>query len=129
MPWTYEAGEAFFSPSSCSQLLQHSSGRLLWLGNISPHNPQGNSPRYPLVIGEVNRDTGLLIRDSITAIDDRREGEHESMHLSNFYAREDRATGDIILYCSRLFANRKPDAPLDWTADALQYRISIALTS
>jgi hypothetical protein len=125
VPWIYTEGDAFFSPSSCSQLLQHSSGRLLWLGNICSQNPRGNSPRYPLVIGEVDRDNGLLKRDTIAAIDDRREGENDRMHLSNFFAREDRETGDVILHCSRLFANCKPDAPLDWTTDALQYRIAV----
>jgi hypothetical protein len=128
-PWTYTDGEAFFSPSACSQLLKHSSGRLFWLGNIAPQNPRGNSPRYPLVIGEVDCDSGLLKRDSVFAIDDRRPGDHESMHLSNFYAREDRETGDVILHCSRLFANRQPDTPLDWTADALVYRIAVAPAS
>ena len=29
-PWTYDKGESFFSPSACSQLLRHSSGRLFW---------------------------------------------------------------------------------------------------
>src|SRR5437867_4228062 len=27
LPWTYENGELFFSPSACSQLLRHTSGR------------------------------------------------------------------------------------------------------
>src|SRR5687767_15184968 len=50
--WTCDDGERFHSPSSCSQLLQHSSGRIFWLGNITPGNPMGNRPRYPFVIGE-----------------------------------------------------------------------------
>lgn len=50
-PWTYTDGSPFFSPSSCSQLLSHSSGRLFWLGNLPPGNPRGNRPRYPFVIG------------------------------------------------------------------------------
>ena len=39
-PWTYDQGEAFFSPSACSQLLRHSSGRLFWLGNINGESPR-----------------------------------------------------------------------------------------
>jgi hypothetical protein len=123
--WTYENDETFFSPSSCSQLLRHSSGKLLWLGNISPENPQGNYPRYPLVIGEVNRKTGLLIRASIAVIDDKGEEDHERMILSNFYAREDRETGEIILHCTRLYAKNKDGQPRDRTADALIYRIRV----
>jgi len=121
-PWTYDSGEPFFSPSACSQLFRHSSGRLFWLGNICAANPRGNSPRYPLVIGEVDRLTGLLKRDRIAAIDDRQPGESEALTLSNFYTREDRETGEVIVHLSRLFARQAKD----WTADALLYRIRIA---
>jgi hypothetical protein len=68
-PWTYDDGEPFFSPSACSQLVRHSSGRLFWFGNITPENPRGNRPRYPLVIGDVHRGTGLLVRRSVRVID------------------------------------------------------------
>lgn len=124
--WTNDNGASFYSPSSCSQLLKHSSGVLLWLGNIAPQNPTGNSPRYPLVIGEVNKENGLLIRDSLRSIDTRTADESERLQLSNFYAREDRDTGDIILHCTRLFAHQKVDAPLNWEADAMIYRIALS---
>jgi hypothetical protein len=64
-PWSYEDGQTFFSPSACSQLVRHSSGRLFWFGNITPDNPRGNRPRYPFVIGEVNRQNGLLMRSTV----------------------------------------------------------------
>ncbi|HUS06543.1 MAG TPA: sialidase family protein, partial [Bryobacteraceae bacterium] len=89
-PWTYQDGEPFFSPSACSQLVRHSSGRLFWLGNITPANPRGNRPRYPFVIGEVDGLTGLLLRRSVRVIDTLRPGEDPILSLSNFYAREDR---------------------------------------
>ena len=77
-PWTYSDGEAFFSPSACSQLIPWVDGRLLWAGNICAANPSGNRPRYPLVVGEVDRENGLLIRESMQAVDD------EMLTLSNF---------------------------------------------
>ena len=70
-PWTYSDGEAFFSPSACSQLIPWVDGRLLWAGNICAANPSGNRPRYPLVVGEVDRENGLLIRVSVQTVDDR----------------------------------------------------------
>ena len=116
----------FHSPSSTSQLFPWRDGRLFWVGNISPTNPKGNSPRYPLVIGEVDRDSGLLIGDPVHVIDDRQPGESEHLTLSNFYAREDRETGHLLLHMSRLFAHdARRDGAIDWTADALQYRISL----
>ncbi|MBI3678910.1 MAG: exo-alpha-sialidase [Acidobacteria bacterium] len=119
-PWTYTTGESFFSPSACSQLLKHSSGRLFWLGNITPANPRGNRPRYPFVIGEVDRKQGLLKKDSDGVVDDRQPGESDILTLSNFYAREDRETREIVLHMTRLFA-----LPDGWEGDAMIYRIQI----
>ena len=118
--WTYLNGEPFFSPSACSQLLKHSSGRIFWLGNITAENPRGNRPRYPFWIGEVDRATGLLKKESLRKIDDRQPGEDEVLMLSNFYAREDRVTREIVLHMSRLF-------PLasGWVGDAFDYRITL----
>lgn len=119
-PWTYTTGEPFYSPSACSQLLHHSSGRLFWLGNITTVNPRGNRPRYPFFIGEVDRRTGLLVRDSLRLVDDRAPGESELLTLSNFFAREDRETHEIALHMTRLFA-----FPDGWVGDALLYRIRV----
>lgn len=125
-PWTWDEGAAFFSPSSCSQLVEHSDGRLFWMGNICPDNARGNSPRYPIVLGEVDRDSGLLVRDSISIVDDRRPGESEHLTLSNFLVREDRETGQLLLHLSRLFAHddRHSGKP-DFTADAMLVRIDL----
>lgn len=115
--WTYTDGAPFFSPSACSLLLPHSNGRLYWLGNITPENPNGNRPRYPFVMGEVDRETGLLRRASVREIDTRQAGENELLTLSNFFAHEDRETREIVLYMTRLFA-----LPDGWEGDSLRYR-------
>lgn len=117
-PWTYTGGERFFSPSSCSQLVAHSSGRLYWLGNITPENPRGNRPRYPFVMGEVDRASGKLIRASVRIVDDKQPDDDPLLTLSNFYAREDRETKEIALHMTRLFALNT-----GWRGDAFLYRI------
>ena len=119
-PWTYDDHQPFFSPSSCSQLLRHTSGRLYWLGNIVPENPRGNRPRYPFVIGEVDRGSGLLKRESVRVIDTRRPGEDPVLSLSSFYAREDRRTGEIAIHMTRLFAGAG-----EWSGDAYLYRVPV----
>jgi hypothetical protein len=119
-PWSYTDGETFFSPSSCSQLLQHSSGRLFWLGNITPANPRGNRPRYPLVIGEVDRRGGMLLRNSVRTIDTLQTGEDPNLSLSNFFAREDRRTRRIAVHMTRLFAGSGA-----WAGDAYLYYVPV----
>jgi hypothetical protein len=119
-PWTYHDGQPFFSPSSCSQLVRHSSGRLFWIGNLTRENPRGNRPRYPLVIAEVDRGSGLLLRQSVTVIDTLRQGEDPVLTLSNFFAREDRRTREIAIHVTRLFALSS-----GWRGDAWLHRVAV----
>ena len=83
-PWAYAGGECFFWPSSVSTLLAHSSGRTFRIGNITPRNTDGNAPRYPLVIAEVDPGSLMLIKDSATVIEDRRPEDHPDIQFSNF---------------------------------------------
>ena len=123
-PWTYDDGVAFHSPSSCSQLIPCDDGRLLWMGNICADNPAGNRPRYPIVLGEVDLETGNLRRATVTVIDDRQPGEHERLTLSNFYVRQERGSGDLLLHLPRFFA-RGDDGDERFTADLQLYRIAL----
>jgi hypothetical protein len=118
VPWTYHDKTSFYSPSACSQLINHSDGKLYWLGNITPQNPRGNRPRYPFVIGEVDRESGLLIRDSLRTVDDKRAEDDPILTLSNFYAREHRQTKGIAVHMTRLFALQN-----GWEGDAMLYKL------
>jgi len=96
------------------------------MGNICKDNPKGNSPRYPLMLGEVDRHTGCLIRDSLAVIDDIQPSESPKLTLSNFLVREERGSGDLLLHLTRLFANDFGQTKgHDWTADAWVYRITV----
>ena len=119
-PWAYSDGEMFYSPSACSQLLRHSSGRLFWLGNINKTNPRGNRPRYPFYAGEVDPQSGRLKRNSLKVVDDRQPEDDELLTLSNFFAREDRETRQILVHMTRMFAFKD-----GWVGDAQLYRITV----
>jgi len=119
--WTYADGQKFFSPSSCSQLVTHSNGKIYWVGNIVPSNPKGNLPRRPIVIGQVDAGSGLLLRDTVVTIDDLQEDDHPRMMLSNFMAHEDRQSQNILLHMSRPFAR----GPGNWTSPAYLYLIAV----
>ncbi|MBN1393720.1 MAG: exo-alpha-sialidase [Pirellulales bacterium] len=118
-PWTFTDGDNFFSPASCSQLLKHSNGKYYWIGNVVDNNPTGNSPRYPLVIGEVDPDNLLLIEDTLVTIDELQAGENGSLQLSNFLAYEDRLNGDIVMQMTRFFPQPVRDG------DSFTYRIGV----
>ncbi len=75
-------------------------------------------------MAEVDQATGLLLRETLTIIDDLQPGENPRMTLSNFLVREDVESPDLLLHITRLFSRPDhPDGNLDWTADALLYRI------
>jgi hypothetical protein len=42
--------QPFYSPSSKDVLIKHPSDRVFWVGNITPENADGDSPRWPIVV-------------------------------------------------------------------------------
>ncbi|MFH1007163.1 MAG: exo-alpha-sialidase [Candidatus Latescibacterota bacterium] len=118
----YDDGGMLYLPSSISHLIRHSSGKLYWISNIVPAPAQGNSPRYPLTIARINEESPSVIRESMTVIDTRQEGEAETLQLSNFSVYEDRETGEIVVTLARLF----PQDPNDWTAPCVKYALALA---
>jgi hypothetical protein len=110
-PFTYEDGAAFMSPSTCSAFHRSSkTGKVYWIGNISRVLPQGNSPRYPLVIAELDEETLSLRRDTVTIIDDRGPDDPSDLQLSNFKVLEQPETGRLLVYLSRWMRDQ-PDHP------------------
>ncbi|MDX1358047.1 MAG: sialidase family protein [Clostridia bacterium] len=99
-PWTYSNGEPFHSPSSCSMILDHSNGNYYWIGNICEKNPRANMPRNPLCIVEIDQTTLLLKKETKYDFINREPHQYHDVTFSNFYAREEKGTGDILVYCS-----------------------------
>jgi len=119
----YDTGEQFYSPASFAKTLRSSkTGKLYCFLNISDTPPVGNSPRYPLVVAEVDEENVCLIKDTVTVIDTRDpERDSEHLQLSNFCLLEDRETKVVELYMTRLGA-RGPEPDL-WTSDTYRYFI------
>lgn len=118
VPWTFTDGTPFYSTASLSSLIRSSKNhKLYWIGNITPENPDGNYPRFPLVIGEVEEPSGLLKRETLLTIDTRNP-EHDSakMQLSNFRTLEDPATGHLLITLTRMDDEKLPPTndPKTW---------------
>jgi len=120
--WTYDDGSGFYSPSSIHRLIRHTvTGKLYWVGNICPGRSSGNSPRYPLVIAEVNEKIPALKRSTVTLIDDRRPGDDSRLQLSNFSLLADRETHALEIGLTRLGADPKDF----WGSDAYRYTLRL----
>lgn len=123
VPWRYENGEVFYSPASISRFFRSVvNGKAYWFGNITGPEAYGYSPRYPLVMAEVDEEKGFLKKETYTLVEDRDpETESEELQLSNFSLLEDRETGSIELYLTKLGAYREDR----WRGDAYRYTIEV----
>ncbi len=125
----YDDGEQFYAPSTFAYMVRSSrTGKLYWVGNISPVPPQGNSPRYPLYIAEMDEELHALKRDTLTVIDDRDpENDSAGLQLTNFSLFENRETGHFELYLTRLGERVESTAVSQdfWTADVYRYTLEL----
>lgn len=99
VPFTFEDGQPFYSPSSMSTLFRHSSGRIFWFGNMTEQNPEGNLPRWPLAVAEVDPGGISLIRKTLVILDKEQpeDVKRGRLDISHFSILEDRETGEIVL--------------------------------
>jgi hypothetical protein len=119
--WKYDDGSRFYSPSSYHRMIRHTvTGKLYWVGNLCAAPPAGNSPRYPLVIAEVEEATGALRRTAVTVIDDRKPGQPAGLQFSNFSLLEDRETHALVLHLTTY----GQDARNGFTADNYRYTLT-----
>ena len=121
-PLKYDTGENFFSPATGSRLIRNSgNGKLYWIGNILKENPDGNWPRYPLQIAEVDEKKIAVIKETVSVIEDKQRGDSPFVQFSNFRVYEDRETNEFVLTMARI----QEISEKDLTSPAYQYRIEI----
>jgi len=120
--WKYDDGSSFYSPSSIHRMLRHSvTGKLYWMGNICAEPPEGNSPRYPLVLAEVDEEKATLKKSTVTAIDDRRADQPANLQLSNFSLVENRETHEFEIYLT-LYGENSDNI---YAADCYKYTVRL----
>jgi hypothetical protein len=121
--WSFDDGEAFHSPASISYFLKsRKNNKIYWFGNITGPDTYGNRPRYPLTFAQVDENSGLLLRDTFQIVDDRDSAsESADVQLSNFALLDDKETGIIELYVTKLGADREDE----WRSDAYRYLIEV----
>ncbi len=118
----FDTGETFYAPATFAKFIRASrTGKLYWVGNISRGPAEGNGPRYPLYIAEVDERRAALKKNTLTVIDDRRPGDTDAVQLSNFSLLENRETGDLEIFLSRL--GERPDSV--FSADAYKYTLRL----
>lgn len=99
----YDTGEPWYSPASISQCFRsRKTGKLYFIGNMLDKPTEGNSPRHPLQIAEIDEAGATIRRSSVTIIDGRDPAtDAESIQFSNFCLLEDREHQHLELYMPR----------------------------
>ncbi|MFO1458598.1 MAG: hypothetical protein U1G08_04250 [Verrucomicrobiota bacterium] len=121
-PWRYSDGTEFYAASSIHRMIRHQgNGRLYWLGNLSLNPPQGNHPRHPLVIAEVDEDAAALRRDTVTVIAQRTPVQGPNVQYSNFSLLEDRETHALEILLTTFGQELEPSEGA--TGDCWRYRL------
>jgi len=99
----YDDGSRFFSPSSIHSFVRSSkNGKLYWVANIVDEEPNGNRPRYPLCLTEIDERSPAVKKKGMVIIDDKREGDDDLLQLSNFDLLEDRETKNIEVLITKI---------------------------
>jgi len=104
VPLPCDVGDPIESGSNGSSIFRSATNdRLYWIGNlcIDGVRPNGNFPRTPIVIAEVQEEPFALKRDTITVIDRQQPGESPQVQHSNFKFYQDRANGNVVLFLAR----------------------------
>lgn len=127
LPFTYDNGATMYSTASYSMFIRSSkTGKLYFVGNVLKEDKTdvtGQLPRTPLVIAEVNEEEIGIRRDTITVIDEQKEGDIARSY-SNFGLYEDRITKDLVLtMCEQCESTDVSEE--EWTADACRYDIRL----
>ena len=128
MPWHFDTREVVYSPASISAFFRSKkNGKLYWIGNIlddpSLIDSSGSNPRWPLQICQVDETYGFLIKETLTLIDTKREGESFWTELSNFNLLEDRETLDLELRMTKEGMRTIDFDDYNWYTEAWKYTI------
>jgi hypothetical protein len=126
-PLRCDDGSMIESSSTGSTIFRSiKNGKLYWMGNlcIDGERPDGNWPRSPLVLAEVQEEPFALKRNTITVLDRRKPEEDQYLQLSNFKHYQDRETGDLVFYLTR-YGERGGLSGRWLLADQYQYRVEI----
>lgn len=129
MPWHFDTREVVYSPASIHQFFRSKkNGKLYWIGNVilnpSIIDTSGSDPRWPLQICQVDEQYGHLIKDTLTEIDTRHEGESYLTELSNFNLLEDRETLELQLRLTKICQFREHYDEVEWYSEAWLYNIN-----
>jgi hypothetical protein len=112
-PLLFDDGAPMLSSSSMSLLVRGSDGRVWYCGVITDQEPQGNAPRYPVCLAEIDPVTVAVRRDTVVVVADRRPGDPPGVQYVNHWVYEDPARNGFVVLTPHLIT-MDVDTAVDW---------------
>jgi hypothetical protein len=125
VPLPATGGDPIESGANGSALFRSiKNGKLYWLGNLAlrGERPQGNWPRSPLCLVELQEKPFALKRETVFAVDERNFNDSPRVQMSNFRFYQDRETGDVVIFLSRYGEQSEKEWMM---ADYYRYRVEL----
>ncbi len=99
-------------------------GKLYLIANLCAEGERadGNWPRSPLVIAELQEEPLAVKRETITVIDTRDAADSDRTQISNFRYYQDRVSGEVVVSATRFGEN---DAKKWRWANHYRYRVAV----
>ncbi len=124
-PLGYTDGTYPMSSASKSKIIRsQKNGKTYWIGNLTDEIPNANHPRAPLFMIEIDEESGKLNKDSAIVIDKKHPEDSPKVQLSNFTVLDDKESGNIEIYLTRLGANEKNGH--FWKNAAVKYTVNMS---
>jgi len=125
VPLPATSGDPIESGANGSALFRSiKNGKLYWMGNLALRGERanGNWPRSPLIIVEVEEEPFALKRETIFAVEERNFNDSPRVQFSNFRFYQDRETGEIVIFLTRYGEKSEKE----WMeADYWRYRVQM----
>ena len=112
------------SATGCACFRSIADQKLYFIGNLCTRDrhADGNWPRNPLVIAELQEEPFAIKRETVTVIDDVDFLDSPRTQISNFRYYQDRRTGDVVVFVTRFGENEVQK--WKW-ANYYRYRVAI----
>lgn len=127
VPLKHDDDSVAWTPASFHRFfVSERTGKTYLIANFLPGPVHAQTPRYPLAIAEFDIDRAVVLKKTLTMIQDLPPGAPVDRRYTNFGNYQDRETGELVLTLPEHPMTKNYDQlsePADYTGDCLIYRI------
>ncbi len=113
VPLTFDDGSPMLSSSSLSLVLAASNQKVYYCGVITEQQPNGNWPRYPVCLAEIDPETVTVKKDSVIVVADKHGDDTDKAQYVNHWIYEDPHRNGFVVLTPH-FKTTVAETAVDW---------------